>query len=61
MDKLETDVGAANVVKIDKQNRCVTVTKPSTEHGEPPRVYYFDNVFAEDSTQVSEIFIFVCF
>lgn len=54
MDKAETDVGSANVVKIDKQNRCVTVTKPNTEHGEPPRIYYFDNVFAEDSTQVSE-------
>lgn len=53
MDKSEIEAGSANVVKIDKQNRCVTVTKPNTEHGEPPRIYYFDNVFAEDSTQVS--------
>ena len=37
---------------MDKANRCVIVTKPQSSPSEPPKVYYFDNVFAEDSTQV---------
>lgn len=52
MDKNEVDAGSANVVKVDKVNRCVTVTKPNTDASEPPRIYYFDNVFGEDSSQV---------
>lgn len=52
MDKSELDSGCENVVKVDKLNRCVTVTKPNTPATEPPKIYYFDNVFAEDSTQV---------
>lgn len=55
MDKIELDAGNLSVVKVDKVNRCVTVTKPNSDPGEPPRLYYFDNVFAEDSTQVSDI------
>ena len=52
MDKSELDLGCENVVKIDKLNRCVTVIKPNCPATEPPKIYYFDNVFAEDSTQV---------
>lgn len=52
MDKIEIDAGSENVVKVDKLNRCVTVTKPNSAIGEPPRMYHFDNVFAEDSAQV---------
>lgn len=52
MDKNEIEAGSANVVKVDKLNRCVTVTKPNTAIGEPLRMYHFDNVFAEDSAQV---------
>lgn len=57
MDKVELDAGAENVVKVDKANRCVTVIKPNAPVTEPPKVYYFDNVFGEDSTQV-RIFIY---
>lgn len=59
LDKIELDAGNLCVVKVDKVNRCVTVTKPNSDPGEPPRLYYFDNVFAEDSTQVSDICIFL--
>lgn len=55
MDKNEIDAGSASVVKVDKVNRCVTVTKPNTDVSEPQRMYYFDNVFDEDSTQVRNI------
>lgn len=53
MDKSEMDSGSENVVKVDKSNRCVTVVKPKSSVTEPPKIYYFDNVFTEDSTQVS--------
>lgn len=53
MDKLELDAGANNIVKVDKINRSITVTKPNSSPGEPPKVYYFDNVYGEESTQVS--------
>ncbi|XP_059621248.1 kinesin-like protein KIF3A isoform X1 [Phlebotomus argentipes] len=52
MDKLEMDAGANNIVKVDKLNRSITVTKPSSNSGEPPKVYYFDNVYGEESTQI---------
>lgn len=52
MDKIEIDSGNENVIKVDKLNRCVTVYKPNAAVGEPPRIYYFDNIFAEDSSQV---------
>lgn len=52
MDKSETDYGSENVIRVDKLNRCITVTKPNAPVTEPPKIYYFDNVFGEDSTQV---------
>lgn len=56
MDHGEIDSGSANVVKVDKLNRCINVTKinasSSSAVSEPPKRYYFDNVFGEDSTQV---------
>uniref|UniRef100_A0A1B0CZ50 Uncharacterized protein n=1 Tax=Phlebotomus papatasi TaxID=29031 RepID=A0A1B0CZ50_PHLPP len=52
MDKLELDAGANNIVKVDKINRSITVTKPNSSPGEPPKVYYFDNVYGEESTQL---------
>ncbi|KXJ78349.1 hypothetical protein RP20_CCG004959 [Aedes albopictus] len=51
MDKNETDSGSQNIIKTDKCNRCVTVYKPNANSSEPPKVYYFDNVFGEESTQ----------
>lgn len=58
MDKIEIDGGNESVVKIDKLNRCVTVLKPNAAVGEPPKIYYFDNVYAEDSSQVRIYFHF---
>lgn len=55
MDKSELDVGSQNVIKVDKSNRSITVVKPNANSSEPPKVYYFDNVFGEDSTQVRVI------
>ncbi|XP_312517.6 kinesin-like protein KIF3A [Anopheles gambiae] len=52
MDKSELDVGSQNVIKVDKSNRSITVVKPNANSSEPPKVYYFDNVFGEDSTQI---------
>ncbi|XP_050082283.1 kinesin-like protein KIF3A [Anopheles aquasalis] len=52
MDKNELDSGCQNVIKVDKANRSVTVVKPTANSSEPPKVYYFDNVFGEDSTQI---------
>lgn len=52
MDKSELDSGNENVIRVDKLNRCITVIKPNAPITEPPKIYYFDNVFAEDSTQV---------
>lgn len=53
MDKSELAVGSVNVVKVDKCVRSVTVHKPNANPGEPPKIYFFDNVFAENSAQVS--------
>ncbi|XP_050079364.1 kinesin-like protein KIF3A [Anopheles maculipalpis] len=52
MDKNELDSGSQNVIKVDKSNRSITVVKPGANSSEPPKVYYFDNVFGEDSTQI---------
>ncbi|XP_053690597.1 kinesin-like protein KIF3A [Sabethes cyaneus] len=52
MDKNEIDSGCQNVIKADKCNRNITVYKPNASSSEPPKVYYFDNVFGEDSTQI---------
>lgn len=53
MDANELTAGSENVVKVDKKNRCITVIKPNASSvTEPPKIYYFDNVFAEDSKQV---------
>lgn len=52
MDKNELDMGNQNIVQIDKTNISVTVIKPNSGQGEPPKTYYFDNVFGEESTQV---------
>lgn len=56
IDQIEIDAGSANVVKVDKLNRCINVTRinasSSSAVSEPPKRYYFDNVFDEDSTQV---------
>lgn len=55
MDKSERAAGNENVVRVEKGSRCITVTKPhhGTSAPEPPKIYYFDNVFGADSSQVS--------
>ncbi|EDS31783.1 kinesin-like protein KIF3A [Culex quinquefasciatus] len=45
MDKNELDSGSQNIIKTDKSNRCITVYKPNANSSEPPKVYFFDNVF----------------
>ncbi|KAL1380260.1 hypothetical protein pipiens_014339 [Culex pipiens pipiens] len=60
MDKNELDSGSQNIIKTDKSNRCITVYKPNANSSEPPKVYFFDNVFGEESTQVRNQ-ICVCF
>lgn len=52
MDKIEHDAFSENIIKVDKLNRSVVVRKPNANPGEPPKTYYFDNVFGEDSSQV---------
>lgn len=52
MDKIENDAFSENVIKVDKMNRSVVVRKPNANPGEPPKTYYFDNVFGENSSQV---------
>lgn len=52
MDKSELESGCENIVRVDKLNRCITVLKPNAPVTEPPKIYYFDNVFTEDSAQV---------
>lgn len=49
---LEANAGK-NIVVCDKNSKTVTVQKPSTTANEPPKVYQFDSVFGEDSSQVS--------
>lgn len=55
MSKEEVSQGAQNIVKVDRTNRQIVVNKPNSSAGEPPKVYLFDNVFDDHSTQVSNI------
>jgi kinesin family protein 3/17 len=43
---------AKRIVKVDKTAKSITVYKPNATGNEPPKVYFFDNVFGEDSAQV---------
>lgn len=53
MSKEELTQGSQNITKVDKSNRQITVQKPNSSANEPPKIYFFDNVFDETSTQVS--------
>lgn len=62
IDKIELDGKCENIISVDKLNRCITVNKPNSLPSEPAKVYFFDNVFAEDSTQVRNLhFLFFGF
>ncbi|XP_005190818.1 kinesin-like protein KIF3A [Musca domestica] len=52
MDKNEVAAGALGVIKVDKLKRAITVVKPQATANEPPKTYYFDNVFDGDSSQL---------
>lgn len=52
LDENERQQDCQDVVAVDKQSRAITVLKPGAGPGEPPKVYYFDNVFDQDSSQV---------
>ena len=62
LDVHERQEGCQNVVTVEKLSRAITVLKPNSGTGvaEPPKVYYFDNVFAEDSSQVRSPSVVVC-
>ncbi|XP_011204449.3 kinesin-like protein KIF3A [Bactrocera dorsalis] len=51
MEKSELNSGATNVIQVDKINRAITAVKPNAPN-EPPKTYYFDNVFSSDSNQL---------
>ncbi|XP_039966723.1 kinesin-like protein KIF3A [Bactrocera neohumeralis] len=51
MEKSELNSGATNVIQVDKINRAITAVKPNAAN-EPPKTYYFDNVFSSDSNQL---------
>uniref|UniRef100_A0A336MB45 Kinesin-like protein n=1 Tax=Culicoides sonorensis TaxID=179676 RepID=A0A336MB45_CULSO len=52
LSKDEIAGGAQNIVKVDKANRQITVQKPNASITEPPKIYFFDNVFDENSSQI---------
>ncbi|XP_017485784.1 PREDICTED: LOW QUALITY PROTEIN: kinesin-like protein KIF3A [Rhagoletis zephyria] len=52
MEKSEINCGAVNVIQVDKINRAITAVKPNATSNEPPKTYYFDNVFSSDSNQL---------
>ncbi|XP_073843810.1 kinesin-like protein 64D [Musca autumnalis] len=52
MDKNEVTSGALGVIKVDKLKRAITVVKPQATANEPPKTYYFDNVFDGESSQL---------
>lgn len=54
MSKDEISAGSQNIVKCEKSNRQITVQKPNSNSTEPPKIYFFDNVFDDKSTQVSQ-------
>ncbi|KAH8339029.1 hypothetical protein KR074_000941 [Drosophila pseudoananassae] len=52
MDKNELSAGALGALSVDKINRAITVMKPNATGNEPPKTYYFDNVFDGASNQL---------
>ncbi|XP_016966683.1 kinesin-like protein KIF3A [Drosophila biarmipes] len=52
MDKSELSAGALSAISVDKINRAITVIKPNATANEPPKTYYFDNVFDGGSNQM---------
>lgn len=52
MDKNELSTGALSAIQVDKINRAITVVKPNATANEPPKTYYFDNVFDGTSNQL---------
>ncbi|XP_016994914.1 kinesin-like protein KIF3A [Drosophila takahashii] len=52
MDKNEMSAGALSAISVDKLNRAITVMKPNATANEPPKTYYFDNVFDGGSNQM---------
>lgn len=55
MDRNEIQCGALSVIKVDKLKRSITAVKPPSNisnSNEPPKTYYFDNVFDGDSSQL---------
>ncbi|KAH8365714.1 hypothetical protein KR093_003780 [Drosophila rubida] len=52
MDKQEVATGALSAIQVDKINRAITVVKPNATANEPPKTYYFDNVFDGASNQL---------
>ncbi|XP_017129622.1 kinesin-like protein KIF3A [Drosophila elegans] len=52
MDKNELSAGALTAISVDKLNRAITVMKPNATANEPPKTYYFDNVFDGGSNQM---------
>lgn len=60
LDANELQQDSQNVVTVDKISRAITVLKPNAGAGEPPKVYYFDNVFGEESSQVRNTSIRLC-
>ncbi|XP_063697158.1 kinesin-like protein KIF3A [Culicoides brevitarsis] len=52
LSKDEIAAGAQNIVKVDKANRQISVQKPNAGTAEPPKIYFFDNVFDDHSSQI---------
>ncbi|KAL7734106.1 hypothetical protein ACLKA6_011788 [Drosophila palustris] len=52
LDKNELSTGALSAIQVDKINRAITVSKPNATANEPPKTYYFDNVFDGGSNQL---------
>ncbi|KAM8710099.1 hypothetical protein ACLKA7_016833 [Drosophila subpalustris] len=52
LDKNELSTGALSAIQVDKINRAITVSKPNATANEPPKTYYFDNVFDGVSNQL---------
>ncbi|EDW18628.1 kinesin-like protein KIF3A [Drosophila mojavensis] len=52
MDKNELASGAVSAIQVDNINRAITVIKPNATANEPPKTYYFDNVFDGNSNQL---------
>lgn len=42
-----------NIVTVDRNNKLIIVQKPNSTNNEPAKTYGFDNVFDQDSAQVS--------